>query len=169
MIGSVAESGERPRVELRPATAADAPAIARIWESAWRDAHLGHVSDELVAARTSESFRTRAAEGVPDTAVAVIGGEVVGFVTLANDELEQFFVAREHRGTGVADALMADAEGRLRTAGHRTVWLAAVAGNARARRFYARHGWTDTGPYEHLVPGLDGPIRVPVHRYVKEL
>ena len=37
------------------------------------------------------------------------------------------------------------------------------------RRFYERRGWTDDGPFEHLAPGPNGPIRVPAHRYVKRL
>jgi hypothetical protein len=64
---------------------------------------------------------------------------------------------------------MADADARLRAAGHARAWLAVVAGNARARRFYERLGWTDVGPFEHDAPGPDGPIRVPARRYVKQL
>ena len=156
-------------VTLRLATAEDAPTIADIWEEGWRDAHLGHVPDELVEIRTSESFRARAARLIGETMVAERDGEVAGFVTLDGDEVEQVFVARGHRGAGVADALMADAEQRLRDAGHATAWLAVVGGNARARRFYERLGWTDEGPFEHFAPGEDGPIRVPAHRYIKAL
>ena len=160
---------ERTPITLRPATAEDAPMIAEIWESGWRDAHLGHVPEQLVAIRTTQSFQTRAAQHIGETTVADVGGEIAGFVTLADDEVEQLFVARAHRGAGVADALMADAEHRLRAAGHATVWLAVVGGNARARRFYERLGWTDGGPFEHLAPGNDGPIPVPAQRYVKAL
>ena len=55
---------------------------------------------------------------------------------------------------------MSDAERRLREAGHRQVWLAVVAGNARARRFYERSGWTDEGPFAYLADGPDGLITV---------
>jgi GNAT superfamily N-acetyltransferase len=141
----------------------------QFWESAWRDAHLGNVPDSLVEIRTIESFRERAAARVPQTSVAVVDGVVAGFVATADDELEQLFVDRGHRGKGVADALMADAERRLREAGHRQVWLAVVSGNARARRFYERSGWTDEGPFEYLADGPDGPISVEAHRYVKTI
>jgi len=154
---------------IRPAVAEDAPAIAEIWESAWRDAHVGKVPDSLVAIRTADSFLKRAAARISETSVAVVDGVVVGFVTLEDDELEQLFVDRAHRGTGVADALMADAERRLREVGHRQVWLAVVAGNARARRFYERSGWTDEGTFEYLADGPDGPIPVATHRYVKAI
>jgi GNAT superfamily N-acetyltransferase len=156
-------------ITIRPAVDTDVPVIAEIWESAWRDAHLGNVPDSLVEVRTAESFRERAEALVAETSVAVVAGAVAGFVTLDADELEQLFVDRAHRGTGVADALIAEAERRLREAGHRHVWLAVVAGNARARRFYERSGWTDEGPFEYLAYGWDGPIAVAAHRYVKAI
>jgi GNAT superfamily N-acetyltransferase len=154
---------------LRSARPHDVAAIAAIWESAWRDAHVGHVPDELVALRTPASFVARTPGLIDDATVAVVDGEIAGFVSLNDDEVEQVFVAARHRGSGVADALMADAEDRLRAAGHASAWLAVVGGNARARRFYERLGWGDTGPFEHEAPGPDGPIPVPAHRYVKQL
>jgi len=158
-----------PRVQLRAATADDAPAVADIWHAGWGDGHLGHVPEELVAARTQASFRTRAAQRVGDTTVAVVDGEVAGFVMVVGDEIEQVYVAAAHRGAGVADALMAEAERSIRAAGHESAWLAVVAGNARARRFYERRGWTDAGPFLYEAAGRDGPITVPAHRYVKEV
>ena len=47
---------------LRPARPEDAEAVAAIWRAGWRDGHLGHVPDALVAVRTPESFSARAAE-----------------------------------------------------------------------------------------------------------
>ena len=63
---------------LRPATPAHADAVARIWREGWRDGHLGHVPAALVEVRTPESFSQRAADGVADTTVAVVDGEVAG-------------------------------------------------------------------------------------------
>ena len=156
-------------IDLRPAEPNDAAAIAGIWHAAWRDAHVGHVSDELVAMRDEASFLTRSAQRIGDTTVAVVDGAVGGFLTVAEDEIEQIFVAEAHRGSGVADALMADGERRLRDAGHTRIWLAVVSGNARARRFYERLGWTDAGPIDYLADGNDGPVSVPAHRYEKRL
>lgn len=166
-VGDMTTHDEKPL--LRPARPEDAAAVARIWESAWRDAHLGHVSDELVAMRTPESFAARAAARVPQTAVAETGGVIAGFVTAAGDEVEQLFVAAEHRGTGVAALLLAEGERRVAEQGHGRVWLAVVTGNARARRFYARQGWADEGPFDYRAEGRDGPVTVPCHRYTKEL
>jgi L-amino acid N-acyltransferase YncA len=75
-------------VTLRPATANDAPKIAEIWHHGWHDGHLGFVPQELVAARHEASFRSRAAQQVSDTTVAVVDGEVAGFVMVVGDEVE---------------------------------------------------------------------------------
>lgn len=154
---------------IRDAVATDADAVAGIWSAGWRDGHLGHVPQELVAARTERSFVERATERVGGTRVAELGGEVAGFVMVVDDEVEQVYVSGRHRGAGVADLLMADAEAQVRDAGHATAWLAVVAGNARARRFYQRRGWVDAGLFEYRAAGSDGPLIVPCHRYERQL
>jgi GNAT superfamily N-acetyltransferase len=104
---------------------------------------------------------------VGDTTVAVADGAVAGFVMVVDDEVEQVYVSRDHRGTGVAAALIAEAEAQVRAKGHTEAWLAVVAGNARARAFYERMGWRDDGPFDYAAAGDDGPITVPCHRYAK--
>lgn len=66
-----------------------------------------------------------------------------------------------HRGTGVAATLLAEAERLVATSGHRRAWLAVAVGNARARRFYARQGWTDEGPFDYPAATEVGVIAVP--------
>ncbi len=153
--------------QIRPGTAADAAAVAEIWEAGWHDGHLGHVPDELVRARTTEYFRTRAGDRVADTTVAELDGEVAGFVMVRADEVEQVYVAAGHRGSGVAGRLLAAAERRVAAAGHAEAWLAVATGNARARRFYERQGWIDQGAIEHAAPVDGGSIAVQGHRMVR--
>jgi ribosomal protein S18 acetylase RimI-like enzyme len=147
----------------------DAAAVAEIWYEGWQDGHLGHVPDALVAIRTEESFGARAAQRVGDTTVAVRGGEVAGFVMVVGDEVEQVYVSRRHRGSGVAADLLAEAVRLVAAGGHARAWLAVAAGNARARRFYERCGWADEGAFDYPAAGEDGPIPVPCHRYVKAI
>lgn len=154
-------------MELRPATAGDASDVARIWETGWRDGHLGNVPDSLVAIRTSESFRTRAAERVVDTTLAVVGDDIAGFVMVVADEVEQVYVDASHRGSGIADVLLDAAEGRVRANGHDTAWLAVAPGNARARAFYEKRGWQDEGEFDYEASTAEGTIAVPCCRYVK--
>jgi GNAT superfamily N-acetyltransferase len=141
-----------------------------VWRAAWRDGHIGHVPDALIATRTEESFRTRAAALVGGTTVAEVEGEIAGFATVAGDEVEQVFVSSAHRGKGIADELLADAERRVRAIGHGVAWLAVVAGNGRARAFYERQGWRDGGAFDYEAKVEDGTtITVPCHRYVKDV
>ncbi|MQA09994.1 MAG: GNAT family N-acetyltransferase [Pseudonocardiaceae bacterium] len=160
---------EAGAVTLRPARPEDSRAIATIWYQGWLDGHLGHVPDELLAVRTKESFGTRAPQRVSDTVVATVDDAVAGFVMVVGDEVEQVYVATAHRGSGVAAVLLAEAERLVAAGGHERAWLAVVAGNARARRFYERNGWTDEGPIDYPAASADGPIAVPAHRYVKRV
>ena len=158
-----------PTVTLRRARPGDAGDVAEIWQLGWRDGHLGFVPRELVEVRTEASFRARAAERVGDTTVAIVDGAVAGFVMVVDDEVEQVYVSRLHRGTGVAAVLIAEAERRVGANGYSEAWLAVVAGNARARAFYERTGWSDEGPFDYVTPAEGGPISVPCRRYTKLL
>jgi GNAT superfamily N-acetyltransferase len=155
--------------EIRPARAEDAGAIAEIWRLGWHDGHDGLVPQELVDVRTPESFHERAAQRVPDTTIAAVEGAVAGFVMVVDDELEQMYVSADHRGTGVAQALIAEAERQVRANGHAKAWLAVVAGNARARRFYERTEWVDEGDFEYEAAAGDRTVFVPCRRYTKLL
>ena len=125
--------------------------------------------DELVEVRTAESFRVRAAQRVSDTLVAVVDDTVAGFVMVVDDEVEQVYVARGHRGTRVSGVLLAAAERVIAMNGHGRAWLAVVAGNARARRFYERHGWIDDGLVDYPAATAGGAILVQARRYTKRV
>jgi ribosomal protein S18 acetylase RimI-like enzyme len=121
-------------VTIRPATVADAPAIARIWGEGWPDGHQGHVPAALAAERTPVSFDQRAIERIGRTWVAEAAGAVAGFVVVVDAEVEQRDVDRSRRGRGVAERLLDHPEALIGQGGRRTAWLAVVAGNPRARR-----------------------------------
>ena len=155
---------------IRPAGDADMAAVADLWHEGWHDGHAGHVPDGLTAVRTLDAFHERTPSRVADTAVAVSGtGALLGFVMVVGDEVEQVFVGRASRGTDLAALLLTEAERRVAAAGHSSAWLAVVAGNARARRFYEKQGWVDTGdlPYEVTAGGRTWTS--PCRRYVKDV
>ena len=153
---------------LRPATAGDLPEAARVWGAAWHDGHDGHVSDALVAARTPDYFLERMTQLLPGTTIAEgADGEILGVVIVVDDELSQLAVADAGRRSGVGAALLTAAEQQVLANGHDTIWLAVVAGNERARGFYERRGWTDTGATVYQATSAGGPIPVPVQRYEK--
>lgn len=143
--------------------------MAAIWYAGWQDGHLGHVPEELVAIRTKETFWTRAAQRVADTTVLVVDDEIAGFVMVVGAEVEQVYVASSHRGSGAARTLLTEAERQVKAGGHHEAWLAVVTGNARARRFYERSGWTDGGAFDYPASVERGTLPIPCHRYLKQV
>lgn len=153
-------------IELRAAIEDDVDAIARIWFDGWRDGHLGHVDERLIEVRTASSFIDRAGRKVAATTVAVSGSVVVGFAMVFGNEVEQLYVDERARGTGLADILLRRCEHDIAARGHLVAWLAVVAGNLRARRFYERAGWNDKGPFTYCADnGPHATIEVVAHRY----
>ena len=102
---------------IRTADAADLDRLATIWHDGWRDGHLAIVPEELARVRTLENFRERLEAGLADVRVIVRDGVAAGFYMLKGDELYQFYVAAESRGSGIAGELMADAEATMAARG----------------------------------------------------
>ena len=157
-----------PQITLRAASAGDVEDIAGLWHSGWIDGHLGHVPESFHPHRRLDDFRERVPSRIARTTVATIDSRVVGFVTLHDDELEQIYVAAPARGGGVADALLRHAEQAI-AARYDRAWLAVAVGNARARRFYARQGWTDAAAIDYEAEIAGGTLTVACRRYEKRL
>ena len=160
---------ESRTVQVRPAKPSELDRLATLWYDGWQDAHAGLLPAELAAVRTWESFRARLEAALADLRVAGEREAPLGFYLLKGDELYQFYVAAAARGTGVAGSLIADAERRLATSGVQVAWLACAIGNARAARFYEKHGWRLAGnvTLPHEVPS--GVLQLEVWRYEKAL
>ena len=60
------------------------------------------------------------------------------------------WVSPRYRGSGMAGELLDAVAGWARAEGARTLALHVADGNVAARRFYERHGFTDTGSGEPL-------------------
>jgi ribosomal protein S18 acetylase RimI-like enzyme len=155
---------------LRPATADDVEAIADLFHRGWHEVHPGRVPDGLTERRTREAFGDRVARRVAETdetTVADVGGEIAGFIMVAGDEAEQVYVDRAYRGTGIATALLTEAERQIAAAGHEAAWLVVVRGNERAQAFYARQGWMDEGDHDYPVAALGEHFISPCRRFTK--
>lgn len=162
-----AESAE-PQV-VRKAASDDIGTVASIWHIGWGDGHIGHVPPELVRYRGAEQFMSRAHARLDEMWVVESNGQITGFVVVKGNEVEQIYVDRTARGTGVAAALLRKAEDEIRSAGFRQAWLAVVEGNQRARSFYSRLGWRDAGTMSYMAETDAGPLAVPTHRYEIDL
>src|ERR1700676_116751 len=109
---------------IRDAELAEIGQLAKIWYDGWQDAHARIVPVELARLRTFESFRERLRAALASVRVAGAVDAPVGFCMLKGDELYQLYVSSRARGSGVAAALVVDAEGRLAESGVGTAWLA---------------------------------------------
>src|SRR5207245_2681076 len=119
--------------------------------------------------RTLASFRDRLDAARPDVYVVGPAGAPLGLCVLRGEELYQLFVSTEAHGSGVAAALIADAEARLAARGVETAWLACAIGNTRAARFYEKSGWHMAGTFVMLSETSNGPFPVDQWRFEKRL
>ena len=156
-------------MKVRSADERDLAQLAQVWFDGWHEAHAQIVPPELTRLRTVESFRDRLRAALPDVRVVDASGAPAGFSVLKGDELYQLFVSAHARGSGVAGALIADAELRLRANGVETAWLACAIGNDRAARFYQKCGWHRVETMLNQVETSAGTFPLDVWRYEKRL
>ena len=134
---------------LRPYAADDEDAAIELWRRTWAH-HFPHIDFN---ARV-EWWRERWLQELVPVAHVVVAeraGALVGFVTVdpATLYLDQLVVAPEHWGSGVSDALLDEAK-RLSPNG---LDLLVNKENARAIRFYEKHGFVYAGEDKNPVSG----------------
>jgi GNAT superfamily N-acetyltransferase len=156
-------------MNVRLADPTEIPQLAQVWYDAWRDAHAAILPEGLVRVRTLESFRDRLAANLGPVRVVGPLGAPLGLCAIREDELYQLFVAAAARGTGAAQALLADGEERLKAKGVSTAWLSCAIGNERAGRFYAKCGWRLVGAMTADLETTEGLFRLESWRYEKKL
>jgi putative acetyltransferase len=126
---------------LRPYTAADEDAAIELWRRTWKLAYPQIDFDSRV-----DWWRQRWRDELVPVAtitVAEAQGKMAGFVTVdpTSFDLDQIVVAPEAWGIGVASALIAEAK-RISPGG---LDLYVNKDNARAIRFYEKHGFAISG------------------------
>ena len=158
-------------IEIRPARSDDFEAIATLWHEGWQHGHAGLVPEGLYQFRTLESFRSRALQRIPSTSVAVKKetGRILGFVTINGEELEQFFLHSDARGTGLSGRLMEAGLKMLAASGVKRAYLAVVDGNERAIGFYRKAGWREIGLITYEAQTENGTFPMPCLRFEKDL
>ena len=156
-------------MDVRNAHESEIDQLARIWYDGWRDAHERILPAELARDRTLENFQVRLHEALANVRATGPLGDPSGFCILKEDELYQLYVSARSRGTGVAAALIADAEVWLAERGVKSAWLACAIGNERAARFYEKSGWRRVGNMVSVLETAEGPFALEVWRYEKVL
>jgi GNAT superfamily N-acetyltransferase len=169
-------------VEIRPATRADARAIAEVhvasWRWAYRDLLPGAVLDGLSVDRREEMWRSVLA-ALDERTVALLaldGGTVIGFGSAgaAGDpdapatEAEVFtlYLLEPYAGRGIGRELFAGLLDALRAQGYTRATLWVLEANQRTRRFYEAAGWRADGARDLYEIGGEG---YPEVRYATEL
>ncbi len=146
---------------IRPAAAADLPAIRDLQIASWQRAYRGILPDAFLAAEVPALLAGRwAALPGPHWIVGTAwrDGALAGFVSVDRDRtggayVDNLHVAAAAQGRGVGRALMAAAAGQLAREGHRRLWLTVVRENAQARGFYRRLGGREGPVAEELLYG----------------
>jgi GNAT superfamily N-acetyltransferase len=133
------ESQARGALVIRPAVAADLPAVEQLVLDVAREVY-GHLF---------EGDAPRPEGNWAQALVALDAGRIVGVMVVDDDWIEDLWVARPHRRRGVGSRLLAAGERRIAAQGHAVAHLRVVADNQRARRFYAAHGWSESAAYPH--------------------
>jgi GNAT superfamily N-acetyltransferase len=155
---------------LRPATADDAEAIHAVAASGFETyrsfAAEGWEPPEEGMGDVRERLSGPDAWGVvfeEDGAVVAVGAyeaardpHRTGPIVPGLAHVWAVFAARSHWGTGAATTILAALVDHAREAGFSEARLYTPAGQARARRFYVREGWTEVGePFMVEALGLD--------------
>jgi ribosomal protein S18 acetylase RimI-like enzyme len=139
-------------VNVRPATPADAGAIAAVQLRTWLATYSEYVEPELILERADgrEERWLEILTGERRTLVAEAAGRIAGFASWGAcrddghdgvGELYAVSVAPDAQGAGVGTALHEAALAGLGGAGFTEATLWVFERNARARAFYDHAGW----------------------------
>ncbi|MFP3464200.1 GNAT family N-acetyltransferase [Leifsonia sp. SIMBA_070] len=159
---------------IRPAVAGDEAALAAVAAVTFPLACPPHTTDEAKASfiaqvLSEERFAEYVSDGDRRLLIAVDGdGVAVGYTMVnlgepADDdvrasirlrpsaELSKCYVLPGHHGEGVAGRLMTESVRVAAESGAAGMWLGVNEENARAQRFYGKHGFERVGSKRFLV------------------
>lgn len=136
---------------IRSAVAADAPAVAAIWNPMIRDTAVTFNSAEKTPEGLAQDFADKAADGKAFL-VAVSDGSVLGFATYgqfrggvgyAHAMEHTIILSRSARGQGVGRALMQAIEDHARKGGAHVMMAGVSAENPDGVAFHAAVGYRE--------------------------
>ncbi len=142
---------------IRPATSADAAAVARVQVDSWDGTYRGLIPDQVIDALTPErrtdQWERFLANPAGRTLLVAEHDGVVGMASLgpargeAGDvgEIYAIYVTPDHWDHGHGRDLIVEAERLLAAAGHTSAVLWVLVGNDRGIGFYEKAGWQPDG------------------------
>lgn len=165
----MAEARTNAPPDIRSFHSDDTAALARLWHAGWHEAHAAHVPARLRAARTLAFYHRRLAAFAEHLRIIGPVGAPEGLCMTRKDEVFQLFVTPEARGTGIATALLTDAEAKLAAQGATTGHLSCLPTNTRAIAFYRRQGWQPGGIEARPLQTGEGHVMVDMLSFRKHL
>jgi ribosomal protein S18 acetylase RimI-like enzyme len=170
------ESVTVSEITIRSASSADAESLAELAAETFPLACPPHTTAEAIAAFIAEHFTVgRFEEYLADSGRTLLvaeepGGRFVGYAMLIAGEpgdadaaaavdrrptieLSKFYTRAAAHGTGVAAPLMAATLDAAVAVGAVSAWLGVNEENARAIRFYEKHGFRKVGRKHFTVGG----------------
>ncbi|HQR11349.1 MAG TPA: GNAT family N-acetyltransferase [Casimicrobiaceae bacterium] len=142
-------------IAIRPATPADAAAIARVRVDAWRTTYKGMIPDAYLAAmkvEDSTALWEKILLAEPNSTSVFVASDAVGVVGFAaghmlaepkhgfNAELSAVYLVRDAQRAGVGARLVATVAAAQRAHGATGLIVWVIAGNRPARAFYEKLG-----------------------------
>lgn len=142
-------------ITIREVGPGDGDTLGEIHAISWGISH-GPLCTPKVAAAGIEERRTKwhaiLAEGGDSILLALLDDRAGAFARFGASssrpglaEIHTFFAKPDVWGSGLAAALLTATLDRLREVGHERVHLWTIRDSAQARRFYAKHGFAETG------------------------
>ncbi len=154
-VASPVQADAGPR--LRPATTADAAALAEVFVTTWRRNYRSVVPDEVIDALDMDET-TQWFEGLVTTAeqatllLEASDGKVLGFVRFGaepsdprNGHIHALYVHADHGGRGFGRKLLRGGIAELKHSGYDAITLWVFENNAAARGLYASEGFLPDG------------------------
>ena len=153
-------------LRYRMAKPSDAEHVAELFHRCFCDT-FGHLYDprdlaSFLDGHSAAHWQDQLDDGESAIRLAEDGDQLIGFANFGSLklpvelpenalELRQLYVRKPWHGSGIARALMDWLLAEARRRGADNLYLSVFTENHRARRFYARYGFEEVGPYAFMV------------------
>jgi ribosomal protein S18 acetylase RimI-like enzyme len=159
-------------MNIRRATADDAPVLAKVHVESWQAAYKGIVPDShlerFTCQRREQAFREAIAAGLEETYLVEEDSQPVGILTIGasrdadldvrvTGEIWGIYITPGYWRRGNGAAMVHEAERMLASRGCADVVLWVLEANTDARRFYEKMGFALDGAVR--VIELGGPLK----------